>query len=251
MVYPGTYNENILFINKDITLSSSDPSDPVIVATTIIHGTGSDSVVQFFFLDVSSLEGFTINGGFAGEGGGIDIYNSSPTIKNNTITNNTAANQGGGIFIRDSSSPTIVNNTITDNTTVMSESSGGGIYMDNSSPTIIGNAINGCSAMYGGGISMYSSSPTIKNNIIHYNFATIFGGGVYMQDSSPTITDNTITDNTASSGGGILVHGGSPTIGGSDPSDTDNFNTICGNDPDQVNSSYTYFNNYISSTCFD
>ena len=97
---------------------------------------------------------------------------------------------------------------------------------------------------------MYMGSPTITGNHITGNTASINGGGIYMAYSSPTIRDNHITFNTASNnGGGIHVSGGSPIIGGTSPSDTGNFNTICGNDPDQIDSSTSYPNNYISSAC--
>ena len=40
IVAPGIYLENINFLGKDIVLSSTDPQDPEIVATTIINGYG-------------------------------------------------------------------------------------------------------------------------------------------------------------------------------------------------------------------
>ena len=37
-VYPGRYVENINFLGKDLTLTSTDPDDPTVVAATIIDG---------------------------------------------------------------------------------------------------------------------------------------------------------------------------------------------------------------------
>ena len=79
------------------------------------------------------IDGFTIRNGYSG----ICCENSSPTIANNTITENSAY-YGGGIYCY-YSSPTITNNTITEN----SASHGGGIYCENSSPTITNNMITG------------------------------------------------------------------------------------------------------------
>ena len=47
IVSSDTYYENIEFDNKNITVRSSDPLNPAIVAATIIDGGGSGSVVQF------------------------------------------------------------------------------------------------------------------------------------------------------------------------------------------------------------
>ena len=86
LVYPGTYEENILFDGKDIIVSSTNPLNSAIVAVTIIDGGGSDSVVKFTGGDTSTLQGFTIQNGNASSGGGIYIENSDPTIISNTIT---------------------------------------------------------------------------------------------------------------------------------------------------------------------
>jgi len=112
IVYSGIYEEKIKFNNKNITVRSADPSDPDIVAATVIDGGGSGTVVQFVSGDESTLEGFTIrNGNSGGYGGGIFILSSDPTITDNTITDNTAHLKGGGIFIS-FGDPTITGNTI-------------------------------------------------------------------------------------------------------------------------------------------
>ena len=54
--------------------------------------------------------------------------------------------------------------------------------------------------------------------------------------------------NTAGSGGGIYVHDSSPSIGGTNTADIGNFNTICGNSPDQIEPN-DYPNNYITTFC--
>ena len=100
IVCPGTYVENIVFDDKNITVRSTEPSDPAIVSATIIDGGGVGHVVLFEGGDKSALEGFTIRSGYSGnQGGGIFIYNSNPTITDNTITGNTAEGGGGGISV--------------------------------------------------------------------------------------------------------------------------------------------------------
>ena len=70
IVAPGRYFENINFLGKAITVRSSDPNDPNIVAATIIDGNrpadvNFASVVTFKNGETSNsvLEGFTITGG--------------------------------------------------------------------------------------------------------------------------------------------------------------------------------------------
>lgn len=213
IVYPGTYKENIEFDDRNITVQSTDPLDSNIVTTTVIDGGSYDSVVQFLDGDMSTLKGFTIRNGDAERGSGIYVEDSSPTIKNNTITGNNASYGGGGIYVTTFSSPDISGNTITKNNTRY----GGGIYVSNSSPTIENNNISDNTASYiygdGGGIVVTNfSSPTIKNNTITDNTSGN-GGGIYVTTFSyPDISGNTITGNNASYGGGIFLDSTSPTI---------------------------------------
>ena len=183
IVSSDTYYENIEFDNKNITVRSSDPLNPAIVAATIIDGGGSGSVVKFGGGDTSTLAGFTIqNGGH---------WQTS----------------GGGIWIGNYCAPTIINNTITDNKGIY----GGGISAAYSAPNITDNIItNNTVCGWGGGIQVAGCSSTliINGNIIKDNTAEVGGGGIYLKwVSSPTVTNNTITGNEAvgGHGGGIYV----------------------------------------------
>jgi len=234
VVDPGIYRENIDFRGKAITLRSTAPDDPQVVAATVIDGGNNGSVVTFRDGETaeSVLSGFTITGGsgtwerleleFEGEkrevegyrGGGILVIGSSPTIKNNSIAGNTAKSSGGGIAVMVGSSPAIKNNSIADNT---AELDGGGIaVMFGSSPAIENNSIADNTAEGGGGIAVaVGSSPAIKNNSIADNTAELVGGGIAVVRASPAIENNSIADNTAEVGGGIaVVVDSSPAITG-------------------------------------
>ena len=93
-VAPGTYYENINFSGKAITVISEQGP-----AATVIDGGALDSVVKFIATEGRSsvLSGFTLQNGLStsntpgfGNGGGIWINLTSPTIQNNIITNNRA-----------------------------------------------------------------------------------------------------------------------------------------------------------------
>jgi len=192
---------------------------------------------------VSALDGFTITNGWAYEGGGLYLYNASPTITNNTITGN-EAEYGGGLYLSESS-PAITDNTITGN----SARSGGGLYLYYSSPTITNNTITGNSARYGGGLYLYYSSPTITNNTITGNSA-YYCGGLYLYNSSPTITNNTIADNSALLlAGGLYLYNSSPTI--TNNTIADNSALLLAGGLYLYNSSPTITNNTITGNSAD
>ncbi|MGD2095139.1 MAG: right-handed parallel beta-helix repeat-containing protein [Phycisphaerales bacterium] len=191
IVNPGTYVENINFNGKNIVLTSINPNDPDIVASTIISTNRTGSVVTFENGETSEavLAGFTITGGRGtlneeiGQeiiwGAGIYCFTASPTIKNNLIVNNIA--------------PGSTNQT---------EGYGGGIGCFGASPTIIYNTIRNNFAYAGGGILTYFGNARVINNLIFNNSATA-GGGVAMIPGR--IINNTITNNEAETGGNIYV----------------------------------------------
>lgn len=232
-VKPGTYYENIDFRGKEVTLRSTDPDDPDVVAATILDGSSRGSVVTFKSGEGAGavLTGFTITGGsgtwedytitsYDGErlnfkrqyGGGIFITGSSPTITKNVIRDNRAENAasdelglGAGIAVLDCSSPLIEGNTITQN---YSEGYGGGIAIFyRSHPVIKNNLIeDNRSVDFGGGILVtMMSDPVISGNEISHNSASTCGALYIAHMSGATVVNNLISSNSASLGGGIMV----------------------------------------------
>jgi parallel beta-helix repeat protein len=216
-VCPGTYYENIIIDTKNITVRSINPSDPDIVANTIIDGRGFDSVVKIIGNSAPTLAGFTIQNGKSDFGGGIHISdNSFANILGNTITRNLIKSSfgiGGGIYIN-GSIPNIRSNTINYN----DANTGGGIYLENNShPDVKNNIIKHNEAIVGAGMFMYDGCiPDVQENQITDNIAETNGGGIYINSSSPLIIkENSINNNQVSIGGGggiYIVNGSSPII---------------------------------------
>lgn len=217
LVAPGTYVENINFLGKAITVTSEGGPE-----VTVIDGNQADSVVTFASGEGTSsvLDGFTLQNGRSGfdtpgfgDGGGIRINNSSPTITRNKILNNRAC-VGAGIAIG-FGSPIVQGNTISNNVQAGCSGGigGGGISVrGSSSAQILDNVIsdNFMGSADGGGISLFAAgTPAIKDNVIRGNTATGLtpcaeGGGislVYVSDA--LIVQNLITGNAAGCGGGI------------------------------------------------
>jgi len=191
VVAPGTYVEQLSFGGKLVTLTSTDPTNPSVVAATIIAAAG-DRAVGFSGTEVSvaTLTGFTITGGERGING-INCNNATPTIRNCVITrvhgpNNGAAiaycnglienctvknNDAAGFFWCNG---TIRNCVISGNDQTAQSYEGSGITLGSGliqNCTIVGNR--------NGGVFQYSG--TIRNCIIWGNYARQIG-----QSSPPT-----------------------------------------------------------------
>jgi parallel beta-helix repeat protein len=122
IVAPGTYtgdgNWDIDFKGKAITVRSTDPNDPNIVAETIIDCNGSylNKHQGFCFQngeDANSVvDGLTITNGYISQRpsrGGIFCRQSSPTITNCNVVNNTI----GIVYVN--GNPKIINCTVNGN----------------------------------------------------------------------------------------------------------------------------------------
>jgi hypothetical protein len=243
LVAAGTYTETIDFLGKAILVLGSDGAE-----ATIIDGNTAGSVVTFQSGEGpdSTLDGFTImngsgtyNGPYGYYGGGIYCIGSSPTIINNTITNNLIDGCGGGIYCSDSS-PIIMYNILQRNEAgtgggmcnlygsspmvthcIFSENStgdsGGGMTNSLSDPTVTdcifsGNYVHlsgsGGDAIYGGGMDNWQSNPVVANCIFFKNYVhnetdhSAYGGGMHNEGSSPTITCCVFSENYALHTGG-------------------------------------------------
>lgn len=250
LVMPDTYQENINFKGKAITVRSDQgPS------VTIIDGGRNDTVAYFGNGETSDsvLDGFTLQNGFAGlgkpladlDGGGILIQNTSPTIRNNVITDNIAdvpgfgihvylgspiidgntissnrasgrvsgGGGGGGIALLGGGSAQIINNTIINHDVTTDFNGGGGIDLWGAgTPTIRNNFISGNTGGFGGGICMMgASNALIVQNVILDNTATDRGGGIYWivpsGEPGPTVLNNTIVNNSSPEDAGVYANG--------------------------------------------
>ena len=217
IVQPGIYKENINFEGKNITVCSKflNTHDRSYIVSTIIDGSNFGSVVNFENeeTETSELIGFTIQNGSGNDhrGGGIFIYNASPTIKDVIIKDNRSEKFGGGLYLYNSNS-LIENVKIKENSSLGTEYGyGGGIYLNNSNPIlnkleIIDNTAN----EFGGGIYIYNSNPELIKCVIAGNEVLGteygFGGGIYTQYSTSSWQNLTIADNSAKFGGGVYCN---------------------------------------------
>jgi len=275
VVAPGTYLENINFLGKNIVVTSTDPNNPEVVATTIIRAklkergnlSSIGSVVTFENGESSEavLSGFTITRGYGTTnttildaayifwGAGIYCLNASPTITCNVITGNNGPIEmegndpeqwqigyGGGIGCLESGA-IITRNIIKDN----SAYAGAGIMAYMGDVKICNNLIYSNSALVGGGVIIFGGH--LINNTIVSNDASLGGGGGLAGNlyaaCDPDFDQTIILNNSicnAKSGGGVLLDGDC-----SDSSFT--FNNVWGNVP----GNYVLVDNNIGQLIYD
>ena len=126
VVLPGVYVETIDLGGKAITVTSLagfEPNSPDAIGAidnTIFDGGGKGPVVSFLHAEDPNcvLYGFTIVGGSARGGGGVECDGSAPTISHCLIAGNRATHYGGGAVDCYRSRATFRNCTICGNTAV-------------------------------------------------------------------------------------------------------------------------------------
>ncbi len=206
VVSDGLYTESLDLGSQPITVRSTRGAD-----ATVIDAQGASHVVQCVNgqgLD-TVFQGFTLTGGDAGggNGGGMLITGSDPTVIDCRFDSNQAS-LGGGVYT--DSSPSLVRCSFVDN----DATTGGGLYCDgaSSAPDIQRTIFAGNSATQSGGLCSAGAAPTLVNCLFHGNVVSNGGAGFAGDNVSAincTFADN---DNTSGGSGGAIVPFGGTTI---------------------------------------
>lgn len=235
IVAPGTYHEQLSVNDKSIVIKSSGGADQ-----TIIDGDGSGVALtvtapQGVYADRNlTVEGFTIKNGTRGirasgsytvtvnnsiitnNQGGVYLYTDryagdylTFNLNGSTISNNTTATNGGGIYGYYHAQAYIKNSSIINNSAGYS---GGAIYLEMYCSAEIENSVlTGNSAgIHGGGVysNTYGYVQGI-NTIFAKNTAAGNGGAMYLIDgTTASLTNSTITDNSGVLGRSIMTSSG-------------------------------------------
>ncbi|MGO9913133.1 MAG: beta strand repeat-containing protein, partial [Isosphaeraceae bacterium] len=231
-------NETVMFdptvfsTPQTITLTSGQLNLTDATGTLTIQGPGANllsvngnNASRVFYLpysnegDSASLDGLTVSGGSASNGGGLDNNFGTLTLANCTVSGNSAngVNQvtpgdGGGVC-NVGGSVTLTNCTISGNTT---------------------NGVNGFAGGQGGGLFNHDGIDTLTNCTVSGNSAT-YGGGLY-NENGVTLTDCTVSGNSATYGGGLFAGLGAATL---------NNTIVAGNTGGDTYGSYFGSNNFI------
>ncbi len=177
-VAAGTYNELIILRPNVFVYGGFDTQDQQksdrnwSTNVTTINGGGTGTVITANSIPycAAGLDGFTITGGAATQGGGIACSSASPIFVNDMIVGNAAEIAGGGVFCANSQ-PRFMNNVIAGNTAP----AGAGIYLSSSTGMFVNNTLSdNTGSVSGGGIYCQASSPKLYNNIVAFGSSGLF-----------------------------------------------------------------------------
>ncbi len=192
-VAAGTFTGDVDFTGKAITVRGSGP-------TTVVRGTGTGPVVRFTSGEGadSVLDGVTITGGVADQGGGILVVDASPTVQRTIVAGNAARRQGSGIYL-ERSAARVTNNLfvynhavdpragdphtvqlldaavrLVNNTIAYGDSNGllirgGGAAVEVRNNVFAANGARVAGDVRGRGICDFSSGAVIQYNLFHRN----------------------------------------------------------------------------------
>ena len=157
-------------------------------------------------------------------GGGIFALQSAVTVDGSSVVDNSSADKGGGIAT-ETSAISLTNSNVSGNQSV---SNGGGIFLEQGSlvafqSTIDGNSTTGSSGKGGGVAGGLVASISLEEVTLSANQSVSDGGGIYSEDGSVSFTRSTISGNgttgSDAGGGGIFalsssVEANSSTVSG-------------------------------------
>ncbi len=182
VVPPGRYRETVDFADKNVTVRSEDPNDPMVVAATVIAGNIRSVVFANGQGRDCVLAGLTLTGAVQG----VYCTMSSPTLINCRIVDNDEA----GVKLGESSDPMLVNCVIAGNGgsgIEMWAPRGGRMIPYNAAMivhcTIVGNGTEGVagdkpaivnSVLYGNGPA--GNVPQVTGDLPTVNYSNVQGG---------------------------------------------------------------------------
>lgn len=228
---PGLHNTGTLTMNDGLIeyCRAGNGGGVVNSGTMTIQGTTiTNNSAEFYGAGIYNYskavltikDGTTISGNQARFGGGV-LNEGSITMTGGVVSENTASEDGGGIYNYNKGEFTMSGGSITGNKA--STGKGGGIY--NNSPNsgdkginMTGGTIAGNSAADGGGIYNFSGTTIIAGGNVgeptRGNMANGNGGGIYNK-ATLSFQSGSIQGNIASDGGGVYNgDGGSALMNG-------------------------------------
>ncbi len=211
-VEPGTYtgegNHDIDFRGKAVTVRSIDPSDPSIVAATVIdiESTAADPHYGFIFDSGegadSVLDGVTITNSITTDPASSGIYcgGSSPVIRNCVVCDMHAYSTGTGYYEMGSAVEVTAGDiTLEDCTLTRNVGSGD---PDTGGWPVIGNRTRYTC----GGVNLLIGSATLRRCTLSYNHSW-WGGAIYNGLGTAILSDCQVLHNSAHEDGALVNHG--------------------------------------------
>jgi len=163
-----------------------------------------------------TVSGCTFTGNSANQGGGLYVGGFTGTIAltgNTFLTNQTAGENGGGLYVYNGGAVNASGNVWQGNTAASLGAMGGGAYVLCASGDWNGNRFSSNGAYYGGGLTLYSvvagNTFQVSNNTFGGNTGSFQGGGMFVSwEGTIQMTGNLLYRNTSGQGAGVSI----PTV---------------------------------------
>ncbi|MCP4834607.1 MAG: hypothetical protein GY895_07545, partial [Phycisphaera sp.] len=217
---PGTWNEAIEFLGRDLSLIGTDGADNTIIDAT---GWGRPAIVADRADGIGTITGLTLTGADVGFGfGGGARLAGSMTVSDCVITGNrllvengTSGGGAGVAFITPGAAVALDSVTIIDNelssevTNTFEHATGAGLHavvgaLQITNATIEANQIDGLGS--GGGLSADSGTVTIVDSVFKSNGVDVGQGGqARFRNSVTTVSNSEFIDGTVGNGNGAGV----------------------------------------------
>lgn len=204
--YLGPGNRNIDLKGKAITLKSASGAKDCIINA----GGTAGSPQRVFILQgnepsTAKVDGFTITGGYASNGGGVYFKNTNASVRNCVIAGNSASGAGGGVFSESAGTPSVFNCTIKDN---LAATQGGGVCVSAADFRVENCLFKSNDATSGGAVATLAGSPLVVNCLMIGNAAASSGGGAYLL--AGRMMNCTISTNAAPAGSAVFGSANAP-----------------------------------------
>lgn len=197
-----TFTESVI-INKDLTLVGDSSGG------TILQAPLNQRVITVVGNVNINLQYLSITGGNAAASGGGAIYtpdgitsSGSLQISDSYIYNNIAA-YGGGIYAGNTTSSVTISNTLLENNSATQQ--GGGIYSKESLSLTNANFFSNTTVWHGGGISVLNGSTTINGGSFYNNTAGSGNGGAVNVNNGLVVSGTSFYHNSAGDSGGAIT----------------------------------------------
>ncbi len=193
-VSAGSYNGNIEGENKSLMIIGLDGAE-----TTTLVGDGNGSVVVLGGDGgQSGLNGFTVTGGNANDGGGLMCYGDC-VVQESVFTGNEAF-FGGAIKFVDGTIA-VSGSNFHDNQAEW----GGCVHIDNAVGAMSNSEFDSCSSTSGGGaLSIWNTDITLSNLDVTNN-ESMQAGGIFLYTCTGSISDTRAEGNVAETAGALFT----------------------------------------------
>jgi hypothetical protein len=208
VVPPGSYHETVDLAGKQIVLRSSGGAQATVIdilgmddsVVRSVNGEGPGTV----------LDGFTITGsGHGADGGGLHIFQSSPTVRSCWFRGNTVGGKGAGIYSAGDSHALISDCRFIDNA---AGGHGGGLYSDTGSTSVGNSFFGGNTALRGAGVYLQAGLESqVYGCVFSGNTAPEGAGawiGMFDDNAVVTVTSCTFSGNMGGLGDGMYILAG-------------------------------------------